>query len=252
MRPWFAVLAAAVIIIAAVVLFGRIRGGQAEPSGVAAGDPAATVAAPVATADDAVATVGTAERLETYVSPRYGYAITYDEAIWDTFTLENTLTINGYLREMDVIEFRHQTNPVTVRISGERGWIGGSNWMPNCVEDELLAFTSFEGRDPLASPVPGGGDGRAWAEVDYQDGPDRATVYAECRWIGGDVTLTIRHTAPAADYQQSSAARDDVLAGLDTTGVAGDTATPAATPAASPVTGATPVASPAIASPSTP
>lgn len=198
-------------------------------------------ATPVANATPAAspATGAGAERLETYEFPRFGYTLTYDSALWSAATMQGSGTISGTLIEQDTIELRNQANTVTVRITGEYGSFGTSNAMPSCAQNALLSFTIWDEREPLASPVPGG-DGRAWLQADYEIDGVRTTAYVECRWLGGDVTLIIRHTAPAAEYPASVKARNELLAGLDTTGIIGENATLIA----SPVGIATPVASP--------
>jgi hypothetical protein len=194
------------------------------------------MATPVASPDP-VTTVEAGEEIGSYVSPRFGYTLTYDDAVWTISTGQGSGTMSGYEVLQDTLQLTNQTGTVTIRAIGESGWFGTSNSMPTCAEDALRAFTVWDDLEPLASPVPGGGDGQAWVQADYEIEGVPTTVYIECRWLGGDVTLKIEQTAPTAAFAQWVEAREALLAGLDTTGLTGSDATPVGvgTPEASPV-----------------
>ena len=155
------------------------------------------------------------EDLAVYESPQYGYIVTYDPDEWEV--LREDPNPND---EYDAVTFTN--GPSVLVIVGNPDY--DEDEVPDCVEDYVDALRAQPGTanvEPLDEPEAAGeADGRAWAtnsfiyELDDGSQADRFQ-YEECRWLGGGVTLVIRHGAWLEDYEEEVEAREAFVDGIE-------------------------------------
>lgn len=164
---------------------------------------------PTATGDDGADT-------ETYESPTYDYALTYDAERWAEVSRDDD--------PADVYDNVFITNGTSViGLTGDPDYEEAD--LSTCVDEyarglELDENTSDvelrQGQDASR----GGYADRAWGIFTYVYTDEQGTEfddnrYIECRSVGDDVTLVITHDASVDAYDDEVAVREDLLSGLD-------------------------------------
>ena len=223
MRRWFAVLALGLVVLAAVIVVARVRSNPTQTVTTQTNDLAAREATGVAglsaVADPA-----------TWASARFGHTVRYDPRVW-----QEGPVMNAPDSPSELVAFNSDGATLSiVALPAESG-----KTMVACVQDHLDLFLGFTNGEVVVPPSSGGASDRAWAIGAHSGAGFRKNYYMECRAANG-VTLHIEHAAPDADYPRFAAARDALLAGIDTSRAA----VPSATPVASPVGGDTAIATP--------
>jgi hypothetical protein len=155
----------------------------------------------------------------TYTEATYGWSITWDDDVWEVdYSDESWLRLSNGVSDVDL-----QTRTF------------GDLEPAACVEEvgEELAREEdeegiIEGIEPLegddGEPIAGEEEGRAYAAYAFtvvEDGEEEA-FYVECRTlIPNEAVLLIQHNAALAAYEDEAELVEELLAGLDLTGVAG-------------------------------
>ena len=149
-----------------------------------------------------------------YLSPNYGYALTYDTDEWEIVIEDD----NPYDR-FDRAYWSNGSSLISVTSHPDHQ----ASSLSDCVTSfELGLWNAAEisDRDVLDAPGAAGvDDDRAWQTIEfaYEDdaGDEEQNIgYIECLWLGDELAIAIRHDAPAAVYEREAEARESLLEGL--------------------------------------
>ena len=183
-------------------------------------------AAPATPATDATpAAAATGADGNTYASPTFGYALTWDEAVW---VVEDELLQDGY----DGLQLG--TDRSTACLEGYVGFDGDA---ADCLADALVEVGTREGVSDLTPvtdrdrPVPVADAGEAALSVYTQEFPDGDRVevaeYVECRTlVAGEAVLEITFQVAKRFYDAERPLAAELLASLRLPAEGGATATP--------------------------
>jgi hypothetical protein len=173
---------------------------------------------------------------DTYVSPTYGYALTYDSS-WTISTFEDsdnpttnaTVTLGDItLEKADTLVLQNELSRVAL-YGGE-----STATTKECVEGDIAYFQNTDtytffsiakdtNEEELTGELSNGGYYAVIWVTNTRTNVD-TTVFIECRPIvEGESLLLIEHYAADADYNDQRDARDALLAGLELEGNGGTT-----------------------------
>jgi hypothetical protein len=149
---------------------------------------------------------------ETYESPQYGYTLAYDLAEWDMNEDDEDLD-----DDYDQVSFSHDLGFVVL--------VGDPDYRPSqlddCVADYRAGLEQAEGVSRVREMrgEEGEEEDRAWAAFTYEfdtgnDEPLDVVRYIECR-ASEDVAIVVLQTLVAGEYEELSAAREELLEGLE-------------------------------------
>lgn len=163
--------------------------------------------------DDADADEQAAEGGEVYESPQYGYTLTYDPGVWEISAEDNDPD-----DEYDRVTL--QTDEGFVGIIGDPDY--RPSQLDDCVADYQAGLEQGDDVDNVRAMRGEAGeeDDRAWAAVTYDllgeddEEPLEVARYIECRAYD-DVTIVILQTSLEVDYDDLSAAREELVEGID-------------------------------------
>jgi hypothetical protein len=170
--------------------------------------------AAVSTSDTTTEANQDAAATETYVSPSFGYSLSYDPSEWTV--IEGPSTGDG----IDHIGLR--SGPASVYLDGTTGVSDAQA----CVESLTAYFTGLESvaafeplRDEAGAPVAGGdaSDYFAATRIDWarEDGTFEETLNLRCIILPtGDAALAITLRSPAAVYPGAEGQLEALLEGL--------------------------------------
>ena len=190
--------------------------GNEEPAADPTAEPPADTAEPTAEPAEEPTAEPTEEATasDTYVSPTYGYSLTYDPNEWRV--------IDGPTSEDGDDHISMRSGFATVEVLGTSG-ISDAQLCVQGLTDYFTSLPTAESFEPLldetGAPVAGGDATDAfnaftvnWAR---DDGPLEETLYVRCIALPpGDAMLTLGLRSPADFYDMAKQRFDELSAGL--------------------------------------
>ena len=145
-----------------------------------------------------------------YTSPTYGYAISWDPAVWTN--------AGDYVGSFDSLTL--QSELATFMLTGTDAY----DDLPACLSGAIAGFQigDFAPAEGIAGPTPAAGAAAALmtADLPQDDGTvAEAVAYFECRWVEeGESTLTVTLLAGAEGFAEVLQIYEDLIAGLEVPG----------------------------------
>ena len=155
------------------------------------------------------------ESIGQYVSPHYGYTLSFDTDVW-SIAYGDELPSDRFDRVYLAI------GPSLISFTSHPDY--QTPQLDECqinFELGIRAAPAVSGVVLLEEPGAAGKDGeRAWQTVTYlleQADGSSVTIasYIECRWLGDGLTMVIRHDAALDDYPGEVLVRESLVAGLE-------------------------------------
>ena len=164
-----------------------------------------------ASQDAALETTGEVAATETYVSPTFGYALSYDPTVWEV--VQGPSSENG-------VDFIGLDNGFTkVELGGTTGIADAQVCVQFMTDDQTSQpdVTAFEPLlDETGAPIAGGDPSDAFAATRLtDDGGTSNVAYVRCVVLpSGDAVLIIGQFATEAFYDTAAEQREQLLEGL--------------------------------------